>query len=179
MTTARKVQLRAITSTLSSKSDKNSESANHSIARSSTEGSVADTNTNIYSWEQEAANILLKQMVLATAASDACQGPVTSLPLLYSTANKDSALHCAVLALAVHIYPGSAPTRHEVQSQVWIKYGQALEKVNLALRESSTVQTNEILMTILLFGIIEVSCLTRLIRYEWLISISLHFTHKC
>jgi len=159
--TAQKVQLRVSTMTSLSNSENILDSANRPFSCTSTPWPVAKTNTSVGSWEEEAAEECMKRIARAATDSDACHGPIAFLPLLYSKTDKNSALYCAVVALAVHLYPGDGSARRMVQSKVWSWYGQALEKVNLALGQSSTVQNDEILMTILLFCSIEVS------RLKW------------
>jgi hypothetical protein len=106
--------------------------------------------------EQAALDYLLHNFVLPARQSEASRGYLDFLPSLFVKSSSDSALFSATLALSLAVHGHETSKDHLLQRAI-SRYGEALARVNVAIRDPIASRDNGTLMTILLFGLIEVS----------------------
>ena len=74
---------------------------------------------------------------------------------LYNQASASSALHLATHAVSLSAL-GNYPGRHRLLQDASVSYGQALRKVNLALKDPIESKSDETVLAILMFSLYEV-----------------------
>jgi hypothetical protein len=105
--------------------------------------------------EQLALNFFFTNFILTPKNLETPRGHFASLPQLYVGAKADSALSLAISAISFAVY-GNHPSRRHLIPQARFKYGQALTRTKEDLHDPIAVKDDETLMTVLLFGLIEV-----------------------
>lgn len=110
--------------------------------------------------EQRAVKKFFSMLFLSLQQSPISGRFLECLPVMYNHADHDSPLYSATIALALGACCNNAKGRH-LLPRVGVRYGEALKRANTAIGHPSEHCNNDTLMTILLFGLIEV----RNVRY--------------
>jgi len=143
----------------SSTKAKSLDSENHSHSTSPSIEGVAVGNRDpevSEDTERVALKFFFENFVHFPRPSKGARGHLELLPSAYATAAPDSALRSATVAISCAAL-GFNPGWKHLLPHARLKYGQALKGVHAALLDPATAQSDEILMAILLFALIEVS----------------------
>ena len=109
-----------------------------------------------HSPEQRALNFFFTNFVIIPRQSEASRGYLEYLPSLYANAPAESCLSSATSAISFATI-GSDPAHRHLQPEARLKYGEAIKQLNVALRDPVLSRQNDTLITVLLFGLYEVS----------------------
>lgn len=114
--------------------------------------------------EQLALNYFFKNYVLIPRKSEAAHGYLEVLPVLYGDVAPTSPLLPATSALAFAAFGKDASGR-KFLTNARLKYGEAILRLNEALRDPVVVKKDETLMAVLVMGMVE-ACLPEDILYQ-------------
>lgn len=106
--------------------------------------------------EYTAIPYFFKSHVLWERHEDSQNGYLELLPKLYGDANASPLLHTATYAVALGIM-SNAYQSIEMRCEARKQYGKALSNLGLAIKDVNLATADEIIMTILLFVLYEVS----------------------
>jgi hypothetical protein len=106
--------------------------------------------------ESQAMSFFFRNFVLVPREADSTRGFLELLAPVYNNAPAASALHDATHAVALSAL-GAFPDRMALRQEARVVYGQALQKINSALRDPVAAKSDETLLAILLFSMYEVS----------------------
>lgn len=131
------------------------------LAPNTTSGNLQDVNCwdvrteSIEAVEQRAVQGFFSMLFLSLRQSPTSGRFLELLPAMYNNADHDSPLYSATIALALGICCNKPQGRH-LLPRLGARYGEALKRANIAIGHPSEHDNNDTLMTILLFGLIEV-----------------------
>ena len=121
------------------------------------------THTMSDSPEDLALNLFFTRLGRAHRHPEAPKDIIRFLPSLYATTSVQSTLSFAIVALALSKFSQIHPGKPFLPRARW-KYGQAISHLNRDLSDAFAVKQDETLLSVLLLGMVEVSCISRLVE---------------
>ena len=105
--------------------------------------------------EIQATAFFFRNFVLLPRQTDATRGFLSILLPFYNRLGCDSSLHTATTAVALTAL-ANFPDKSYLKHQSATEYGKAIRKVNESIFDPTVAKSDEMLLTILLFGLYEV-----------------------